>query len=194
MAERLGAGNGGEPGSVGGGGLERDGVLAVKLEFHAGKRRAGVAGKGVDHGFVRGQLPSEADVGELEDRLRGRAVLGVAIRVAFSRGLDEKHAVARAFGENLVPVEGDDLGGVDGVAEGDFQIRDGRADDQRIGNGGGGADRLVVRSVAGEMAVALEGADEVGAGEFLDADAGAFEIEGEHPVFAVAVSELADVF
>ena len=43
------------------------------------------------------------------------------------------------------------------------------------------------------MAVALEGADEIGAGEFLDADAGALQIEGEHPVFAVSVSKLADV-
>ena len=54
----------------------------------------------------------------------------------------------------------------------------GFADDQRIWKGRGGADRFVVRSVAGEVAVSLEGADQIGAGEFLDADAGARQIDG----------------
>ena len=43
------------------------------------------------------------------------------------------------------------------------------------------------------MSVSLEGANQVLAGEFLDSDMGAFEVLGEHPVFAVALGKLADV-
>jgi len=39
-----------------------------------------------------------------------------------------------------------------------------------------------------------EGADEIGAFELLDAQVHAFQVLGEHPVFAVAFGELADVF
>ena len=74
------------------------------------------------------------------------------------------------------------------------QIRDRLADDQRVGQRRGGPDGFVVRSVAGDVAVSLEGADEVRAAEFLDADVGAFEVQRENPVLAVALGELADVF
>ena len=81
--------------------------------------------------------------------------------MTFSHCFDEKCAVTLVFGQDFIPIQGDHLGGIDGVTEGDFQVRHGWPDDQRIGNRGGGFDRFVVGAVAGEMAVTLEGADQV---------------------------------
>ncbi len=113
--------------------------------------------------------------------------------MGFAGGFEEEDAGSQVFGQDVVPVEGDDFGGVDRVAERDFLIGNAGADDHRVGQRRGGADRFAVGAVAGDVAVSLERADEVFAGEFLDANAGALKVERENPVLAGALGELAGV-
>ena len=192
MAESWGAGDCGKSGGVRACGLERGGFLAVKLEFYPRKRLAGVAGKSVNKGVLRCELPSKADVGELDDRLAGGwRAWACVIRVGLAGGFDEIGAEALVFGKNFIPTQGDDFGGVERVSERDFEVCHGWADDQRKGNGGGGGDRVLVGAISGEMPVTLECAHSVKSRDFLDSEVGAFQIKGEHPVFPGAIGELA---
>ena len=108
--------------------------------------------------------------------------------------VEEEGGVAEFLGQDFIPVEGDFLGGVDGISERDFLVEHGFSGDERVGERSGGLDLFAVVTAADVVAVSLIGADEIGAGEFLDADVEAGEINGLDPIGAAAVGELGLVF
>ena len=163
MADGIGARHGGKSRGVGGGSLEGGGVLAVELDFHAGKRRTGVAREGIDQGFRGGEFPGKADVCELDEGLGIPATFLAAVLVRHAGDVEEEGGVAEVFGQEFVPNQGDFLGSIDGISERDFFVEKGFTGDQRIGQRRGGLDGFAIVAAAGVVAVALIGADEIAA-------------------------------
>ena len=192
MAAGLGAGESGHAVGIGAGGVEAGGIFAEDVEFDVGERFAGVGGVGVDEGFVLIDFPGEADVGELEEDLGGDG-FGVGVDEALDGGAfegDEEEGEGGGFGEVVVPVEFGEGGVVDFAVEADGVVGEDFPGEEFEGEGVAAFDRFVVMAVAGVVAVALEGADGVGALELLDAEADGGEVDRFEAVEAVAGGEL----
>ena len=104
--------------------------------------------------------------------------------------IDEKRGIPEILGQQFVPVQEDFLGGIDGIIEREFLVENGFPGNERVGKRGGGFDGFSVMADAGIVTITLIGADQIGAGEFLDADADTGQVHRVDPVGAAAVGEL----
>ena len=78
-------------------------VLAVDPDFHSGQGLPSIAGKREDESGVVGKFPCEADIRELDDRLRVSAAVGISLLVRGAYHIDEKGGVFQAFGKEFAP-------------------------------------------------------------------------------------------
>ena len=181
-------------GSVGIGGcfFERLGVFAEEGEFDTGEGLPCFAGVGVEEGGVGGEFPGEADVGELNEGLDDffLGIFEIGMDRLGSGDGDEKRAAGLILRKVFTPVEGVGVGGVELILDDDFLVDDNLAGDEFEGEGNPAFDPFVVGAVAGVMAIAKGGPDEVFGRKALNAEAERLVVDGLNLVGAGAVGEL----
>jgi hypothetical protein len=97
MARTIRAGDSGEAGGVCGGAVHGSRVFTVELDFNIRQWSSGIAGEGVNEGFLWSELPCEADVGELKNGLRVAAAFAARAWVGRACDVDEERGFAQFF-------------------------------------------------------------------------------------------------
>ena len=156
---------------------EGRGGLVAEIQVEPGEGLARFQRKGVDGGAVFTLFPGQADVGELDERLRADGEILAGRGVAFAA--EVKGAGRGSFG-HVIPVERDRLGGIDfggGVAE---LIVDGLAGDRFESEG------LLLAPTLVFVLIIAEAEDHVIALERLHAGARPGEVAGADIELTVA--------
>ena len=156
---------------------EGRGGFVAEIQVEPGEGLARFQGKGVDGGAVFTLFPGQADVGELDERLRADGEILAGRGVAFAA--EVKGAGRGSFG-HVIPVERDRLGGIDfggGVAE---LIVDGLARDRFKSEG------LLLAPTLVFVLIIAEAEDHVLALERLHAGARPGEVAGADIELTVA--------